>query len=269
MEGSYDVIVSLGDLLLDVIVRLEQPLAEGADANAVTRLGAGGQAANVAAWVAHVGGAARFVGKRADDEAGGVAAGELERHAVDIRGPVASGRTGTVVSLVAEDGSRTMASDRGVSPELRADELDPAWLEGCERLHLPGYSLLRSPVDEAALAAARLVQHVSVDLSSWSAIRDFGPKRFRERLEELQPDVVFANEDEERIIGGPIAATEWVLKRGPRGARFGDVELPAVAADAIDTTGAGDALAAGYLVGGPELALAAAARCVAQLGSMP
>ena len=197
--------MSLGDLLLDVIVRLEQPLAEGADANAVTRLGAGGQAANVAAWIAALGGRARFVGKRADDEAGAIAAAELERHGVELRGPVVSGRTGTVVSLVAEDGSRTMASDRGVSPELRADELDPAWLEGCEHLHLPGYSLLRSPVDEAALAAARLAPRVSVDLSSWSAIRDFGPERFRERLEELRPDVIFANEDEERILGGPIA----------------------------------------------------------------
>ena len=60
-----------------------------------------------------------------------------------------------------------------------------------------------------------------------------------------------------------------MLKRGALGARFGELELPAVSAEAIDTTGAGDALAAGYLVGGPELALAAAARCVAKLGSMP
>ena len=56
---------------------------------------------------------------------------------------------------------------------------------------------------------------------------------------------------------------------GPAGARFGDGELPALPAEAVDTTGAGDAFAAGYLVGGPELALEAAARCVAQLGSMP
>ncbi len=262
-------IVSLGDLLLDVIVRLEQPLAESADANAVTQLGAGGQAANVAAWIAELGGAARFVGKRADDEAGGVAAGELERRGVELRGPVVTGRTGTVVSLVAQDGSRTMASDRGVSPELRADELDPAWLEGCEHLHLPGYSLLRSPVDEAALAAVPLAPRVSVDLSSWSAIRDFGPERFRERLEALRPAIVFANEDEERIIGGPLAGCTWILKRGPLGASFDGVELPALPAAVVDSTGAGDALAAGYLVGGPELALAAAARCVAKLGSMP
>jgi ribokinase len=263
------VIVTIGDLLLDVVVRLQQPLAGGADADAITRLGPGGQAANVAAWVAELGGQARFVGKRADDEAGGIAAHGVERYGVEIRGPVVEGRTGTVVSLVAEDGTRTMASDRGVSPEFRVDELDPAWLDGCTHLHLPGYSLLRSPIDEVALQAAELAPRVSVDLSSWSAIRDFGPSRFRSRLAQLRPATVFANEDEERILGGPLGGCDWILKRGPNGARFGDVDRPAVRADAIDTTGAGDAFAAGYLVGGPELALAAAARCVARLGSMP
>ena len=262
-------IVTLGDLLLDVIVRLSQPLAEGADADAVTRLGPGGQAANVAAWVAELGGESRFVGKLADDEAGRTARGALERYGVEVRGPAVAGRTGTIVSLVDVDGSRTMASDRGVSPELHADELDPGWLEGCTHLHLPGYSLLRSPIDGAAVRAAQAAPRLSVDLSSWSAIRDFGPERFRERLEQLRPAIVFANEDEERILGGPLDDCTWVLKRGPLGACFADLALPAVPAEVIDTTGAGDALAAGYLVGGPELALAAAARCVAQLGSMP
>lgn len=261
-------IVTLGDLLLDVIVRLHQPLAEGADADATTQLGPGGQAANVAAWVAELGGEARVVGKRAEDEAGRTVTAALERSGVDVRGPVVNGRTGTIVSLVGTDGERTMASDRGVSPDLRADELDSDWFVN-QWLHLPGYSLLRSPIDGAALAAATLARSVSVDLSSWSAIRDFGPERFRARLEELEPVVVFANEAEERIIGGPLPGTMWIVKRGARGARFADEERPARDAEVVDTTGAGDAFAAGWLLGGADLALETAARCVAKLGSMP
>jgi ribokinase len=265
-------LVCLGDLLLDVIVRLEEPLSRGlrADATAVTHVGPGGQAANVAAWAAALGAESRFVGKRGDDDAGRLVAAGLRARGVEVVGPVADGRNGVVVSLVSPDGDRTMASDRGVAPDLRPDELDPAWLDGCDHLHLSGYSLLRSPIDEAAVLAASLAPRVSVDLSSWSVIEAFGADRFRRRLEKLAPTVVFANEDEERLLGGAVPGATWVLKRGAAGVRVDGVEHPAAPAAAVlDTTGAGDALAAGFLAGGVQAGLEAAARCVAQLGAMP
>jgi sugar/nucleoside kinase (ribokinase family) len=112
-----------------------------------------------------------------------------------------------------------------------------------------------------------------VDLSAWTRIRAYGPVRFREQLERLSPDLIFANEAEWEIVGAAygLAATA-VVKRGARGVLvLGEdrVELPAVAAEIVDATGAGDALAAGFLVGGPELAVEAAARCVSKLGAMP
>lgn len=271
------VVCALGDLLLDVIVRLDTPLQPGDDVTAVTRAGAGGQAANVAAWAVELGARARLVSKRADDGAGRLAAGELAERGVEVLGPVVAGRSGVVVSLVTADGERTMASDRGVAPDLGPEELEPGWFEGCDCLHLSGYSLLREPVARAAQSAARTARaggaRVSVDLSSWRAIRDFGPGRFRARLDELAPDVVFANERERDILGGRLPAPTWVLKRGAAGCVVGfgseRVELSAASAEVVDSTGAGDALAAGFLVGGPELGLQAAARCLAKLGAMP
>ena len=272
------VLCTLGDLLLDVIVRLEQPLEPGTDAAAQTRTGAGGQAANVAAWAAALGAEARFVGKRGDDPAASLAAGELARLGVTVFGPVALGRNGVVVSIVSEEGERAMASDRGVAPTLSADELEPAWFEGATHLHLSGYSLMSSPIDGAATRAAGLVRAgggtVSVDLASRRVIVDFGPERLRQVLGELGPELVFANEEERAEVGLEAAVdATWVLKRGAGGAaveRDGQKsEFPAVPAEVVDTTGAGDAFAAGYLVGGVELALETAARCVSNLGATP
>lgn len=266
--------VCFGDLVLDVIVRLEQPLAAGADATSRIVMRPGGQAANVAAWIAALGGDARWLGKRGEDDAGAFAASRLREYGVELAGPVEHDGNGIIVSLVAPDGERSMCSDRGVATGFPVEELEPAWLDGCDHIHVSGYALLREPVRFAAARAVALARasgaRVSVDLSSWSAIRDFGPQAFRRNLEELMPDVVFANEDEDAILGGPIAGPAWILKRGAAGCSFDGEHLDALSVAAVvDSTGAGDALAAGFIVGGKTLALEAAARCVQQAGSMP
>jgi sugar/nucleoside kinase (ribokinase family) len=267
-------VVSLGDLVLDVVVRLRRPLAIGGDAPSSISLSAGGQAANVAAWVASLGGEARWLGKRADDEAGRIAAGRLQALGVELTGPVTAEGNGVVVSLVAPGGERTMCPDRGVAVELRADDVRVEHFAGWDWLHVSGYALLEQTVREAALRAAALAREqglrVSVDLASWSGIANSGPDAFRDCVAGLAPDVVFANEEEERVVGGPIGGPAWIVKRGAAGASFAGEERPAVPVpEVVDTTGAGDALAAGWLVGGPDLAMRAAALCVGRAGSMP
>ena len=154
----YVLLCTLGDVLLDVIVRLEQPLARGDDARASARAGAGGQAANVAAWAVELGAQGRIVGKRGDDEAALLVERELLAHGVELVGPTVAAAGGIVVSLVDPDGERSMLSDRGVSPTLRAEELDVAWFRGCDALHLSGYALLARPIDEAGAKAAGAVR---------------------------------------------------------------------------------------------------------------
>jgi sugar/nucleoside kinase (ribokinase family) len=276
-------VVTLGDLLLDVVVRLSAPLATGADARAESRTGPGGQAANVAAWAARLGARARLVAARAGDDGGALAEAGLRRRRVEVVGPRLDGHAGVVVSIVAADGERSMLTDRGVAPGLAAGDLDPGWLDGAGRLHLSGYSLMRSPIDGAAERAAALARaagaRVSVDLSSWSDIAAFGPERLLARLEAIAPDVVFANESEREALGAPPPSPWLVLKRGPRGClvrREGAtvLDVPAPEVEVVDSTGAGDAFAAGFLVGatpeeGAALGRRAAAECLGRLGAMP
>src|SRR5581483_5511501 len=265
-------VCTLGDLVLDVVVRLDAPLAPGDDVAAQTTVGPGGQAANVAAWAAALGARARFVGVLAEDGPGRLAAEGLGRHGVELCGPRLAGPGGVVVSLVSPNGERALVSDRGAAAGLRAGDVDPAWLEDCDHLHVSGYALAAEPARTAARRAVELARargaRVSVDVSAASVLAAIGHPL--ELLAGLAPDAVFCTELEERTLGGRLAGAAWIVKRGARGASFDVDQRSALPVErAVDAPGAGDAPAAGWIVGGPELALEAAARCVARQGAMP
>lgn len=260
-------ICAIGDLLLDVLVLPDRPLAPDSDTPATIRFAAGGQAANVAAWASALGASSRLICKRGSDTSSELAATELQRYGVEICGPVVAGRAGVVVSIRDQPGGRTMASDRGVSSLLDTTELDPSWASSCEVLHVSGYCLMAEPMAEAAIYAASHAHRVTVDLASARDIELLGAQTFTSRLDALGPDLVFATEAERAAVSD--FDTSWVIKLGARGAIFPEGFYPAPAVAAIDVTGAGDALAAGYLVGGPELAIAAAADSIGLVGAMP
>ena len=257
-------ITTFGDLILDVVVSLEAPLVPGDDRTATIRTGAGGQAANVAAWAHELGAEARLVCRHGADPAGQLVADELRAHGVEIAGPVGD-RNGVVVSIAAA-GDRTMASDRGGATGLDPHALEDAWFD-CDVLHVSGYALLGLPVADAAARAAELARFhgalVSVDASTYTLADD----GFRHRVRSLAADLVFANEREHAALGALDG--RLVLKRGAAGIVVDGRTYPAVPTTVVDATGAGDALAAGFLVGGPELGLHAAARCCAKLGALP
>jgi len=248
-------LVVIGDLVADLIVLGGGTLERGTDNPAEVRLTRGGSAANVAVAAAprHP---SRFIGRVGDDTLAHALVGELEAAGVDARVQRA-GRTGSIVVLVDAVGERTMITDRGAAAEL--DAIDPAWIAGADWVHLPLYGFAstrsRRAVTDAAILAAAGGAVVSLDLSSVATLRDLGAAELGLLLSELRPDVVFANEDEARTVAelGLVPPGIYVVKRGAEpvivtvDGGAAEVQVDKVD-DVLDSTGAGDAFAAGYIV---------------------
>ncbi len=248
----------LGDLVEDIAVHRPSGLARGADTDVEIHRRQGGSAANVAVAAATSGTPTRFIGSVGDDAVGAALADQLEAAGVEVC-LQRRGRTGTIVVLIEPDGDRTMLRDRGAAADLRA--LPPPGLAGVTWLHVPAYSLVEGSVAVVAREALRVATSASIptslDASSTSIIREAGVDAFKEIVADIGPDVVFCNTAEAQLLGvahGALGGARLtVVKHGPDPA-FAITEtgerLAATAPDlgrVDDTTGAGDAFAAGFI----------------------
>ena len=206
-------IVTVGDVVLDVLVETASALRRDDDTDARIRLTAGGQAANVAAWAAALGAEATVVGPQAPTAATAILSAELAEAGVRWQ-PVAAERQGSVVAWVSPT-ARTLASDPGdLSWTSRLDlEAVPA---SADRLHLSGYPLLRAadptPLLAYCVASRRAGASLSVDLSSATLVAAYGERRLAAVLDELSPEVVFATAAEAQ--GGRRGAVRTARRPG-------------------------------------------------------
>ena len=257
-------VVCVGDVMVDVLARLPGELEPGSDRPAPIRTIGGGAGANTAAWVVAAGAAATIVGQIGSDPFGLWLTTELAALGVVdalTRDPALA--TGTCIVLVSADGERTMVPDAAANAALSADGLPMAVFASGRHLHLSGYTLFgraRAAGLRSLEMARSAAMTVSVDAASAAPLRDVGPRRF---LEWIGSDaLLFANSDEAFVLTGsdnPVQAVRSlaelvgtaVVKVGGDGALWSDgvnvVRRPSEPVEVVDTTGAGDAFAAGFL----------------------
>lgn len=286
-DGSAPVVVVVGDVMVDVVVRPVGPWAPNSDTPSAVDIAPGGSAANQAVALARAGARAHLVASVGDDPLGQAAAAALAGSGVDVHLSIVSGvSTGVVVAMVSPSGQRSMFTDRGANLALAPSSLPQPLFRPGRHLHLSGYVLLDDANRAAGLAAWRLAGEVgmtrSVDSSSAGPLAGVGGDAFLEWT--AGADLIFCNLDEGEVLSGrqghedvlgylSLRCGQVVLTLGEQGALFSAgggtrVHQRAQARHVADTTGAGDAhtgtFLSYYLAGqGPEPALAAAARAAA------
>ncbi|NLL13665.1 MAG: adenosine kinase [Fibrobacter sp.] len=224
----------------------------------------GGSACNTILGAGKLGAPSRFIGKRGNDELGKLFEDGLRNHNVEPVLMQSQTPTGHVLSVITPDAQRSMFSYLGAAAETTPEEITPDLFSDCAIVHLEGYLLFNEKLMMAALEAAKTAgAYISLDLASFTVVET--AHQLLEKITEEYVDILIANEDEARAFTGhsdeekallslskksPIAVLK-VGKRGSHIASNGETFTIKAMGDgtAIDTTGAGDLWAAGFLFG--------------------
>ena len=307
-DAVVDVLAYIDDSFLDD-VHVVKGSMQVLDADGATELYArmpqadevsGGSAANTMAGVAALGGKAGFVGQVADDQLGEIFVHDIRAHGVEFATPPKSGGapTGRCLILVTPDAQRTMNTYRGAAHELSAKVLDPQQIRDAAILYLEAY-LWRSAGPRAAMDEAMRIAHeagrkVAFTLSDIACINPHRTEMMA-MLESGAIDLLFANENEIKELAGTddretaIATIQdkvplLVVTCGADGAMAvekgvrASVPIARLGTGVVDTTGAGDLFAAGFLFGqcrgrsledSLRMGAIAAAEVISHLGARP
>ena len=291
-------VLCIGDVMLDVVTKISVLPSEinyGSDTSAKISTHGGGAAGNVAAWLTRAGAQATIVGHVGNDTVGSVLVAEFDALGVKHNNLVVeNGRSGVVVVLVDPTGERTMLPDNGANSGLQLSDLPP--LDDYDAVYISGYS----PLDPSTLPGIKEMMRkiraanipIYFDPASVGGMKAVGLAEIKSWLPHMS--VLILNEEESiyltRETDLAIALAELlelcetvVIKRGPHGAiaKSREGELFSVAAQqvvVVDTTGAGDSFAAGFishfasnrdLSGALKAGVEIAAQCVAIVGARP
>ena len=258
-------VLVIGDVMTDIICRPEGPLVVGSDRRAAIQSKPGGSGANQAVWLGAMGVDVRFAAR--------VGAADVRNLEAYFAGfgvePILFGdaerSSGVLITIVDPDGERSFLTDRGANLALSAEDLTPALLDGVRLAVVSGYCFFAKGPRQAVMAlgaTARARQiPVAVDPASVGFLEEVGVANFLSWT--AGATTIFANEAEALALTGTAEIDEQVrvlgatylrviIKRGAAGAVLGDqsgitLSLPARKVEVVDTTGAGDAFAAGFI----------------------